>query len=187
MPFHRVWVAMRIPTGVLVIGLILTACGSADPPADLPRSNVATGDGFTLAVMVDEPVVSSGDPIAIEASLAFNGPGNATLSGSGSGPVAFSVTRPSDGLTSGEPAWTGDCARLEFAAGEAKRYPFQKSGGFSGDEPNAGFLREYFSQPELRLPVGRWRVDVIAVGAIGEECSGPTLDLETWIVVEVTD
>ncbi len=181
---------MRIHSGVLTIGLLLAACGSGelptDPPADLPRSNVAVADGFTLAVTVDEPIVPAGDPIVVEASLAFTGPGDATLSGSGGGPVAFSVTRPSDGLTSGEPAWTDDCVPVEFPAGEAKRYPFQKSGGFSGDEPNAGFLREYFSQPELILPVGRWRVDVVAVGAIGENCSGPALDLRTWIEVEVT-
>lgn len=177
---------MRMTAGVLIVGLSLAACGSADPPADLPLSNVAEADGFTLDVTVDDPVVLSGDQITLEASLAFNGPGNATLSGSGAGPVAFSVTRPSDGLTSGGPAWTGDCVRLEFAAGDAKRYPFEKSGGYSEDEPNAGFLREYFSQPELRLPVGRWRIDVIAVGAMGEDCSGPTLNLETWIEVEVT-
>jgi hypothetical protein len=109
------------------------------------------------------------------------------LSGSGSGFVFFSVTRTADGLTSGEPVWTDDCARHVVPAGDRNVIPFAKSGGWSEEDPNAAFLRTYFADPQLTLPSGTWRIDVVAQGYIGDGCTGAQLDLEVSLIVTVTE
>jgi len=43
------------------------------------------------------------------------------------------------------------------------------------------------SSPELSLPAGTWRIDVIASGSLGEGCAGERLGHEVSLVVTVTD
>lgn len=42
--------------------------------------------------------------------------------------------------------------------GEILRFDFSKSGGWSGDDPNADFYQEFFSEKELFLPEGTYEV-----------------------------
>jgi hypothetical protein len=49
------------------------------------------------------------------------------------------------------------------------------------------FLRTYFSEPELSLPSGTWRIDVTVHGNIGDGCTGPAVDLELALIVTVTE
>ena len=97
------------------------------------------------------------------------------------------MTRVEDGLTSGPPAMTSDCVQHVVVPGEPNVVPFSKSGGWGEDDPNAAFLRTYFSEPELTLPSGTWRIDVSTAATIGDGCIGPQLDLELALIVTVTE
>lgn len=177
--------------GLPLASLLLAACSIAVPtptaigPPGAPGPSVPE---LAAGMVTAEPAVArAGAPIEVEAVLEHDRPGPLIVSGSGSGIVSFSVTRLEDGLTSGLPAMTSDCARHELPAGEPLIVPFSKSGGYSPDDPNADFLELYFADPALTLPPGAWRIDVATHGLLGEGCDGPPLQLEVSLVVTVTD
>jgi hypothetical protein len=184
---------------VALLGIaLLAACSLAPSPTRVaPRepgptmpeqaAGTVSEGGITLSATAEPAVVPAGQPIEVEAVLTHDRPEPLIVSGSGSGIVFFSVTRIEDGLTSGPPAMEGDCARHELPPGEPMVVPFAKSGGFSADDPDAGFLRVYLADPELTLPQGTWRIDVSTVGNLGDECTGEPLALELGLIVTVTD
>lgn len=185
--------------GLLLALLLLAACSIGPTPTAIGPPDAAgpsvpelaagtvTEDGITLSVTAEPAVVSAGAPIQVEAVLEHDRPDPLIVSGSGSGIISFSVTRLEDGLTSGLPAMTSDCARHELPPGVPLVVPFSKSGGYSPDDPNADFLELYFADPALTLPAGAWRIDVATHGLLGEGCDGPPLQLEVALVVTVTD
>lgn len=182
-----------------VVAVALAACAAvpsptAIGPSDVPGPSVpelAAGevsDGpVTMRVTAEPAVVAAGQRIEVETVLEVDGSDPLLVTGSGSGIVGFSVTRLEDGLTSGPPASSGDCVRHELPTGEPTVVPFAKSGGWSPDDPNAGFLEAYFAQPELTLPAGTWRIDVSVHATVGEDCTGPPLDLQLSLPITVTE
>ncbi|HSJ00576.1 MAG TPA: hypothetical protein VLA59_09355 [Patescibacteria group bacterium] len=157
------------------------------PTAPERAAGTVSGHGMTLSAAAEPAVVAAGERIEVEATVTNDGAEPIVLSGSGSGFVFFSVTRVEDGLTSGEPVMTDDCAPHVVNPGEPIAVPFAKSGGWSEDDPNAAFLRTYFSEPELSLPSGTWRIDVTVHATMGEGCTGPPVDLELALIVTVTE
>jgi len=183
----------------VALALSLAACSVAPSPTpigppDAPGPSVpalGTGTvsegGITLTAVAEPVAVASGEIIEVTATLSNDGPEDIEISGSGTGIVFFSVTRLDDGLTSGPPEMTSDCARHLLPAGEPTVVPFSKSGGYSPEDPNAAFMDVYLADPQLTLPAGTWRIDVAAYGTIGPGCTGAQLDLEIALVVTVSD
>jgi len=172
---------------LLILAALVVACSSAPSPSETPLRVVERGSGLTLAVTAERSVVAAGEEVVVGASLSHDQPEPVTISGSGTGLAFFSVTRLEDGLSSGPPVMTSDCVPHELPAGVPTDYPFAKSGGWSPDDPNAEFMELYNSDPALTLPPGTWRIDVTAVGTIGEGCAGETLDLAASIEIDVTE
>ncbi|MGZ8563458.1 MAG: hypothetical protein ACXWWU_07545 [Candidatus Limnocylindria bacterium] len=183
----------------VLLTLVMAACSLTPTPTPLGSgtqpgptapelaAGTVSGHGMTLSATAEPAVVAAGEPISVEAVVTNDGAEPIVLSGSGSGFVFFSVTRVEDGLTSGPPGMTMDCAQHVLAPGEPTVVPFSKSGGFSPDDPNAAFLRTYFADPELTLPSGTWRIDVSTAATIGGGCTGPQLDLALALLVTVTE
>ena len=173
---------------------LLAACDTAAlSPSEVPPSTpeLAAGQvteaGITLAATADPAIVTSGEEITVVVELSHDRSEPLVVSGSGGGIVGFSVTRVDDGLSSGPSVSSSDCARHELPADEPTVIPFAKSGGWSEDDPNAGFLRTYFSEPELTLPPGTWRIDITTSGMLGEGCIGEPFGHELALMVTVTD
>jgi hypothetical protein len=197
-PVRRSGGVQRLVLSV-VVALVMAACSLTPTPTPLGSgtqpgptapelaAGTVSGHGMTLSASAEPAVVAAGAPVVVEAVVTNDGAEPIVLSGSGSGFVFFSVTRLDDGLTSGPPGMTMDCVQHVVAPGVPTVVPFSKSGGFSPDDPNAAFLRTYFSEPELSLPSGTWRIDVTTVATIGDGCSGPPLDLEIALLVTVTE
>ena len=178
---------------VAATAIALAACTSAPSPSAVLPSNpelaagqVIEGD-ITLAATVDPAIVAAGEEINVVAELSHGRPEPLVVSGSGSGIVFFRVTRVEDGLSSGPPISSSDCARHELPPGEPTVVPFTKSGGWSAEDPNPAFLRTYLSEPELTLPPGTWRIDITTGGMLGEGCTGEQLSHELALMVIVTD
>jgi len=178
---------------VAAAALVLVACTAVPSPSTVLPSTpeLAAGQvteaGITLAATVDPAVVAAGDEINVVAELSHDMAEPLVVSGSGGGIVGFSVTRVEDGLSSGPPVSSSDCARHELPPGVPTVIPFSKSGGWSEDDPNAGFLRTYFSEPQLTLPPGTWRIDITTTGMLGEGCAGEPFGHELALMVTVTD
>lgn len=176
-----------MPGRVALVALVLLAgCGTdrMPEPDELVDSGSDTDGMFTLEVRVADVTVFEGEEILVDASLSHDGAADVILAGSGSGVVFFSVTRQEDGLSSGPPVWTDDCAQHVLEAGRPMDVPFAKSGGFSDDDPNAAFLRTYFADRELRLPAGTWRIEATTNASI-DECGGEPVNLRAFVDVVV--
>lgn len=197
-PVRRSGGVQRLVASALV-ALVMAACSLTPTPTPLGSgtqpgptvpelaAGAVSGAGMTLSAAAEPVVVAAGQPISVEAVVTNDGADPIVLSGSGSGFVFFSVTRVEDGLTSGPPVWTDDCAPHVLHPGEPVVVPFAKSGGWSEEEPNASFLRTYFADPELTLPSGTWRIDVQTHGWVGEGCTGEQIDLQISLLVTVTE
>ncbi len=135
---------------------------------------------------VGSDAVDAGTPIDISAILTWEGVAPAaTIWGSAGGPVSFSVAQI-DGDIKVMAAMDAACAPHGYTRLAPAAIPFVKSGGYSADDPNAGFYRAYFADPLLRLPEGNWRVTANVSGYLKEcEIGGPevSINLEAELLV----
>lgn len=163
----------------------LVACGPAAVPdgssgLDEGLEHTVADSPFELTIRAGRASYRPGEVMDVSATLRYVGTGRAELGGSGGGFVVFSV-RSADGRIDTEWGMDGDCARYVLMPGEAIEYPFQKSGGYSETDPDAAFMREFFRDPELSLPDGRWIVTAHAVIAEWDCGSGRTWAFEAPI------
>lgn len=86
-----------------------------------------------------------------------------------------------------EPVWTADCAKHSLAADRPMVSAITKSGGWSDDQPDAQFYRDFFTDPVVRLPAGEWDITAIAMFVEGEGCGGASHDLRATVRVRITD
>lgn len=154
-----------------------------------PVTASSTDQDFELTLTSEHGTYLEEQAIAVEAGLTYSGPlAEAVVYGSGFGFVGFTVERVEDAFNPGGrgPASTTDCRPHLFTNGEPVRYPFKKSGSFSGDDPNAAEVHAYLQDPLLRLPPGTWRIVARAFGLLGPgDCAGPELSLAAEILVTV--
>lgn len=142
-------------------------------------------NSFTLVLRSDQDRYRAGQPIAVQATLAFTGNADRVVAwGSGSGIVTFGV-ETADGSIRIDPAGTSDCAETEIAAARPMVIPFAKSGGYGYDDPLAPFYQAYFRDPDLRLPAGTWTIRAYAFFSTGIGCEGDRHQLETSLTLVV--
>ena len=103
--------------------------------------------------------------------------------GSGSGLVLFSWEQL-DGRLRQEAVATSDCVPYSIKRVEALVVPFAKTGAYQGDDPAVGFWQQYFADPVLRLPAGRYRIHALPNLTIGE-CGGPEHRLDASVEITV--
>jgi hypothetical protein len=70
-------------------------------------------------------------------------------------------------------------------AGLPLSIPFIKNGGYSGDDPNAGYWKAFFDDPVLRLPAGRWRLSANFQGMTSDRCEGAMHRLQAAVTFDV--
>lgn len=124
------------------------------PPVSTDRSS-----DFDLVLRAGKPLYAPDEPIDISASLTYRGAlGSVEISTDSGGPIMFGIREQVYGeihlgglslLTCKRSTLTGDQSLVE---------PFKKSGGFSGDHPQADQFRVFFEDPQLRLPEGTWHI-----------------------------
>jgi hypothetical protein len=152
-------------------------------------SDDQSGLGFNLSLETATSTYATDLAISATAKLtvvneASDTPVDATLGGSGQGLIAFGVEQL-DGPLAMTPVWTADLRPYTIKAYEPYIQSFAKSGGFSNDDPNANFWRDYFADPQLHLPPGNWLLSADAIFNDVPE-GGGQITLSTAVVVTVT-
>lgn len=148
--------AMILVSGLLVFGL--TAC--TDAPEEVEETNTAAtvvNDDFTLTITTDNSVYAADEEITCEALLTYTGSEETTVYSS-SPLVAFGIE---GGLFDGGFAREDMLMSTAFAPGEEKVLPFQKSGGWSADDPNADYFEAFYADSALVLPPGEYTLSAV--------------------------
>jgi hypothetical protein len=165
---------------------MLAACGLGAPnvyqPSAPPTARVRAGD-FTLEIATPLERWEAGEPIAVSATLTYEGSGTSTIYGPEPVPLSFGV-REIGGTREMAAFLTYYGAPLRIGP-EALVVEYRKSGGWSpGDDPNEAFYEDFFADPEFRLPAGRW--EVTAWARFATEEGGPyTVDATAALVLTV--
>jgi hypothetical protein len=168
----------RVGVGLALL-VTIAACDAAPAPSDTgPIIVRAASDGFVLETSIPKRVWTSTDVIPVTTTLTWTGP--AVTQGVGTstdGPVSFGL-KQLDGTLEMGGAQDAVCDHKSFDRGVATPVPFGKSGGWTADDPNAAFYRQFFADPRLVLPPGHWRLSVTTDGFLGPcDLSTPKLDL----------
>lgn len=125
------------------------------------------------------------EPVLASARLIYDGPDEtASLSGTGSGAILFSIEQL-DGDLDQSAFQHDDCKPYELPADRPIELPFSKSGALDADDPRAQFWRDFFAEPELRLPAGHYRLTATVPLSAGSGCAQPPLDLTASVEISV--
>ena len=159
----------------LAAGGLAAGCDVSSGPSEAPGpiGVRAENQGFVLQVVLPSAGFASTDAIPVTTTLTWSGPAaKATIWGSGSGPVEFLIAEVGGGRRTMGGAMTADCRPSSYARGVPVDVPLVKSGGYTGDDPNAAFYQAWYADPVLRLPAGRWQLRVTAIGFLAPCAAG---------------
>jgi hypothetical protein len=174
----------------LLLALMATGCGSGptsgpDQPPN-PMHSTATAGRFEMTFDVSRTSARPGDAIEGLATLRLLRTGPGALSGSGSGLIGFSFHEVGGAGRSLDPALTADCAPHRISIDKPITSPIVRSGGYSGDEPDAEFKRSLLEGSDLRLPAGTWDITAHSGFVDGANCQGEGQSISVTIRVVVT-
>jgi hypothetical protein len=169
--------------------LISLACASNPGASSTPGSAAPTraevaGGQFRLEFELDSATWRADEPITGSARLERLGAGD-VISGSGGGPIAFNYVEV-DGTRHVDYEMTADCARHALTRETSIVEPLSKSGGWSRDDPDADFYRQFMLGPDIRLPAGLWEITAVAVFNDGPDCASPQDNLAATLRVTIT-
>jgi hypothetical protein len=171
---------------VAVQATFLFGCGAAPsaPGSIAPPQVAGMRDGqFELQIAASQERYAAGQPVNVSTRLTYVGPMPEIVVFGGSAPVLVALEQP-DGPF--DPGGGSDlvCVRSVMKAGVPIDAPYQKSGGFGGDDPMADQYRVFFADPLVRLPAGTYRFTARADISEGD-CGGVTHNLQAAITITV--
>ncbi len=172
--------------GWTLVALCVVAAGcvageEAHTPASV-KTTVTDGD-YSLSFELPRATWATTDAIDGTATLAYDGLGTVTIWGSGSGPLNFGYAEVG-GSKKIEPAWTADCTNRQFSAGEPIVSALKKSGGWSGEDPDASFYESFFSEAAVHLPAGDWTITAVAEFTEGQ-CGGAHHAMQATVSIHI--
>jgi hypothetical protein len=148
-------------------------------------SAVSTEGRFRLELVLPHLDWRTSDPISGSGILSLLDGPPTTIYGSGHSLVAFSYDEVGGDRHSGYLS-TADCVSYPLSVPDPINQPLAKSGGVSGDEPDAAKLRAFLEGgPEVQLPAGTWDITAIASFFEGEACSGPSHVMKVTLRITV--
>ncbi|MBX3031612.1 MAG: hypothetical protein KF809_15805 [Chloroflexi bacterium] len=144
---------------------------------------VARDDHFELTISTERERFDVDEPIPITTAIRYTGSEDRfDIGTSYGGIIAFRIEQL-DGPIDLGPARRAACISDTFVAGEVRDVPFSPSGGFDMDDPLADMLRTILTEPELRLPMGTYRITAQAEYGL-QGCAG-SRHLEASITIAV--
>ena len=173
-----------------VLVVVVAACAA---PTPTPSSSAVQAGGaratdsegaFQLTFELPRTTYRAGEAIDGLATLGVMGNAPVLFGSSGGGPFVFDFAEINGRRRVGG-AMTADCAPYRLDPGRPMTSSITKSGGYSGDDPDAPFYSAFIADPVVRLPVGDWTITAVASLVEGEGCSGASRNLTAPIVVHI--
>lgn len=169
-----------------VLAIVLAACNAPSQSGSPPAVGEARDPEFVLVISTPQEVWEAADVIDVQATLSYIGAKAETeVWSSVGGVVAFEVIELS-GDRRMDAIRDLACARYLISPGQPVSSAYVKSVGIDPGEPNEDFYRQFFADPLLHLPKGKWRIGAWASFAVGE-CGGRQVDLRASLSITVND
>jgi len=160
---------IKVKLMFLLVILFFTACGSQNGKTQQPSTLepaikklmeepklIHKDDQFEMKLNIAKTKFKAGEPIVYSASLTYVGNNKSIIIWGGHTYILFSVT---DGKKiKMEGANTAELTATELNQGETHEYPFFKSGGYSANDPDAGFWKKFYEEKDLILPSGTYLI-----------------------------
>jgi hypothetical protein len=182
-----IWRIAFVLLAALVAGCSQTptpiSTSTPDPGASGPAvEDSAENVQFRLSVRLESDIHRAGVPIDVETQLTYLGPGGSVVVGSDwSPPVYFELQHLTGDLDMTGAVSNLMCEQTPMDAGVGLSIPFGKGGGWSADDPRAGYWQAFYTDPELRLPAGNWRILAQFQGTTNDRCEGPPQKLTAGV------
>jgi hypothetical protein len=170
--------------GVLLSGVVL-GCASPAPSAAIEQVDRRQDGTFAVEIRTPRARYTVAEAIPIVTNFVYIGPEARTIAGGAQSLVTFGLEQidgPLDMLGGSDSI----CVQHQLTARQPVAAPFLKSGGWSNNDPLAGFWRAYFADKELHLPAGSWRVTASLDAIMAADCIGQEhrVDASVAFVVE---
>ncbi|MGO4543441.1 hypothetical protein AB4Z29_01395 [Paenibacillus sp. 2TAB23] len=165
---------------LIAIMIILTSCGAhkgeggnvneidADLAHKLAEPKLQHKDElFEMTLNIEKTAFAKGEPIECSVSMTYVGAQDSITIW---GPSSYIVFYLTDGQRiEMEGANTTELSPTVLKKGEKHLFPFQKSGGYSNDDPNASFWRSFYEEKDLLLPSGTYLIAANADFSLDEK------------------
>lgn len=171
-----------VPTGV--------APAATRDPRDEPTGADVQDGPLRLTVSSPHARVRAGEPIEVIAELGYwrDDAGIQLYGSSRAGPVGFAIHQLDGPVVLGSQGMT-ECADLGILPADSPRtIPFTKAGlheYIEGADPGSDDWHGWMTEPELRLPVGRWEIHAFTMFATSPGCRALGATLDASIVIAV--
>jgi hypothetical protein len=169
-----------------------TGTAAATPGAPSTQSGQLATDrdgDFELQLTSDKSIYRPDEPINVSASLIYRGSEHSIdVVYEHGGPVVFGIRERVFGAVDVMPVSDLMCGpkHAKLTRDAPLIQPFQKRGGFPGNDPRAEAFKAFMLDPVLRLPEGTWHI--YARGGVGPGCGSlpsPSASLQAEIVITV--
>jgi hypothetical protein len=182
---------MRLASAFLLI--VAVGCGGApgaaptSPPGTEPAqpARAESGGSGGYRVLLELPTAAWRAGVAITGNARLERlEDGLQISGSGGGPIGFEY-REVGGRRHLSAVWDASCGVHTLTRDAPINEPLGKSGGWSNDDPDADFYRDFLQAPDVRLPAGVWDVSAVAMFYEGRECEGAEHQIRATIRITV--
>ena len=142
-------------------------------------------DDFILSIFSDKEVYSTADSIQVWATLEYIGDYDEITIWHSLPAIIFTIT---DGNAFNMDGLVADVLeKTILQRGEVYRFEFQKSGGWSADDPDADFWQRFFLEEDLRLPAGEYAITVIGGFSLTERMMDSPSGLRAELNIRIVE
>ncbi len=143
---------------------------------------IASDENFLVKTYIDKLDFEEGEEIKLYSTLEYIGEKDSIEIWSGEPYFHHMIYRDQEVLSGG--ATLDILQKTEFKKGKIYTLDFSKSGGYSEDDPDADFWKDFFNEEALRLPKGTYTLMGTTNFALDEE-EKERVELKTEFIVEV--
>ncbi len=142
-----------------------------------------TAGNVKLSLVLSKTTVKAGEPIECYAELSYTGKKKG-VTVYGEPKPYFSISGGK--FSKGQGMMMLDVLATQILKAEPVRFPFNKSGAYSEQDPNAAFWKAYFSEPKLLLEPGEYEITTGYSYTLDEDYAGKEYKMQatTKITVE---
>lgn len=159
---------LSIATSLLIILTLFAGCRQeATLKIAASDENVQSKNLFDLKLYSDKQIYKVDEKISIWATIEYTGDSSEIKIWHGEPYLVFSITDGKDFNLEGVVLDILKSTTLK--KGTIYRHGFIKSGGYSADDPNAGFWKKFFEEKDLYLPEGEYTIKVSSAFSLTQD------------------